>query len=105
MRTVEELLKNNVYREEMSFGEHLAFVNYWFDKYENEGFCDTFESPFDLSEWDSKYKGMKFVVCGRCTLNDCDIETLPMWRIEFEDGHQMDAYPEEICKLERVDLK
>ena len=25
-----------------------------------------------------------------------DLESLPAWKIEFEDGHKMSAYPEEI---------
>lgn len=101
MRTIEELIEENIYREEMTQEEHQAFVEYWFDKYEKFGFCDTFESPYDLSYANKQYEGKCFQVIARCTTNDCDLETLPMWRIEFEDGYQTDAYPEEICRLER----
>jgi hypothetical protein len=41
--------------------------------------------------------------CGHkeCYLVERLIECLPAWKIEFEDGHKMEAYPEEICIFER----
>ena len=34
---------------------------------------------------------------GRCEEGkEWDLESLPAWNIEFEDGHKMSAYPEEI---------
>lgn len=34
---------------------------------------------------------------GRCEEGkEWDLESLPAWKIEFEDGHKMNAYPEEI---------
>ena len=101
MRTTQELIDENIYREEMTTEEHIAFIDYWFDEYEKNGFCDTFDSPFDLKDADIPYIGKQFQVTGRVGLNEADLETLPMWHIEFEDGHTMDAYPEEITILER----
>lgn len=101
MRTVQELIDENVCREEMTTEEHIAFVNYWFEQYEKGGFCESFATPFDLHDWDRPYIGKSFQVTGRVEFYEADLETLPMWHIEFEDGHRMDAYPEEITKIER----
>lgn len=101
MRTVQELIDENIYREEMTTEEHIAFVDYWFDQYEKGGFCETFETPFDLKDVDKPYVGKPFEVVGRVAMYEADLETLPMWHIEFEDGHTMYAYPEEITILER----
>lgn len=35
--------------------------------------------------------------------NGADLECLPMWHIQFENGDKMAAYPEEICLYERKD--
>ena len=46
---------------------------------------------------DKKYIGKPFKVIGRCEEGkEWDLESLPAWNIEFEDGHKMSAYPEEI---------
>ena len=33
------------------------------------------------------------------------MENLPQWIIKFEDGKEINAYPEEICKLEVEERK
>lgn len=106
MRTIEELLKLGVYREDMTVEEEKIFVNYWFDKYESEGFSKVFCSPFDFPDENStKYNGKKFEVIGRVNPLDEDangayLEFLPMWTIKFKDGYTMAAYPEEIIPSE-----
>lgn len=35
--------------------------------------------------------------------NGADLECLPMWHIQFENGDKIAAYPEEICLYERKD--
>lgn len=42
MRTLEELLKNNISREKMTEEEEKLFVDYWFDRYEKMGFKKVF---------------------------------------------------------------
>lgn len=106
MRTIEELLKLGVYREDMTEEEEKIFVNYWFDKYESEGFAKVFCSPYTFTDEEpTKYNGKKFEVVGRVKPLDedehgSDLECLPMWNIKFEDGYTMAAYPEEIIPNE-----
>ena len=109
MRTIEELLNENVLREDMTEEEEKIFVNYWFDKYESEGFAKVFYSPYNLMLGDlTKYNGKKFEVISRVKPldedeNGADLECLPMWNIKFEDGHTAAAYPEEIIPSEIKD--
>lgn len=99
MRSVEELIHNNISREDMTKEEEKTFVEYWFNKYEEEGFLEKFHVVYGGMD---DYKGKKFKVLSRCKEGTFwDLETLPAWNIEFEDGEKLEAYPEEICKLER----
>lgn len=67
---------------------------FWYDGYK---FADTFWTPYD----DYKDKiGLKFEVVRRCTTEDVDAECLPVWLIKFEDGEEINAYPEEIIEEE-----
>lgn len=107
MRTIEELLNINIPRDEMTEEEEKIFVNYWFDKYESEGFAKVFCSPYELfTEEPTKYNGKKFEAIGRVkpldedNENGADLECLPTWNIKFEDGYTMAAYPEEIIPSE-----
>lgn len=88
-------------RDDMSFEEELEYVKDCFDTYENIGFTDTFQTPYEDK---AKYNGMRFSVVKRLSYveNDTDLECLPMWRIKFENGEEIDAYPEEICEAEIV---
>jgi len=96
-----------MYREDMTRKQELEFVNKCFDEYEKEGFSKVFISPYDLGE-NINRQGKSFKVLGRVrptTETDngedtADLETLPMWRIQFEDGEIMGAYPEEIIPSE-----
>lgn len=109
MRTIEELLNENVLREDMTEEEEKIFVNYWFNKYESEGFAKVFCSPYEFTDKEpTKYNGKKFEVVGRVKPLDEDehgavLECLPMWNIKFEDGYTMAAYPEEIISSEIKD--
>ena len=105
MRTVEQLIAENICRTEMTYEEEVVFVNYWYDKYEEEGFCKTFLSPYMQYK---KYNGQSFEVLKRVPIgidgNDnlgFDLECLPVWNIRFADGFETFAYPEEICLAER----
>lgn len=90
-------------RDNLSYEEEKAFVEDCFDTYEHIGFADTFGTPYD---GERKYVGMKFTVLGRVKdiaedKDGADLECLPMWNIQFENGDTMAAYPEEICLAER----
>ena len=88
-------------RSDLDENEHRSFVTDCFDTYEGFGFINTFHSPFEENE---KYNGRKFTVIRRLTEKDADLECLPMWRIRFEKGKEIDAYPEEICFVENLSL-
>lgn len=101
-RPVSELIAGNIPRDHMTEEEERAFVNHWFNEYERTGFAATFDSPYgDLK----KYKGQKFEVLGRFGEDTHDLEVLPAWRIRLECGVELQANPEEICKLEREQSK
>lgn len=88
------------------YQEH-KFVNNCFFIYENIGFTDTFGTPYTGETKYKKYTGMRFTVVGRVKEitedkeHGADLECLPMWYIQFENGDIVAAYPEEICLAER----
>ena len=84
-------------RDEMSTDREREFLKDLYDTYEAVGFADEFWSPFDTRDEDKKYIGQPFKVIGRCEEGkEWDLDSLPAWKIAFEDGHQTCAYPEEI---------
>lgn len=84
-------------RDEMSIDRKRDFLKDLYDAYEAVGFVNIFWTPFDLNDEDKSYVGKLFKVIGRCEEGkEWDLESLPAWKIEFEDGHKMAAYPEEI---------
>lgn len=101
-RSVAELIKQNIPRDHMTIEEEKAFVAHWFDEYERTGFSATFDSPYSEQK---KYKGQTFEVLGRCGEASHDLEVLPCWKIRLECGVELEAYPEEICNLERAQSK
>src|SRR5699024_2218724 len=94
-------------REEMTKEQEIEHLNKWFDIYEKEGFSKVFITPYDLHGGETR-NGESFKVLGRVkpmTEHDngedtTDLENLPMWTIQFEDGETMGAYPEEIIPSE-----
>ena len=98
------LYNSNKTRNDLTEDEERNFVNDCFDLYEHIGFTDTFGTPYTSEQ---KYVDMKFSVLDRVRdisqdqENGVDLECLPMWNIQFENGDQMAAYPEEICLAER----
>ena len=90
-------------RDNLSYEEEKSFVEDCFNTYEYIGFANTFGTPYD---GERKYVGMKFTVLDRVKditedKNGTDLECLPMWNIQFENGDTIYAYPEEICLAER----
>lgn len=84
-------------RETMTEEREKEFVEDCFSYYEAEGFSKRFWSPYDSHK---KYVYEAFEVVGRCTTDDCDLCTLPMWRIKFSDETIISVYPEEIISSE-----
>ena len=78
-----------------------SFVSACFDVYEYVGFKPIFESPYEVfPEGLVDNNGKPFTVISRCTEDQCDLDSLPMWNIKFADGYECQAYPEEICYAE-----
>lgn len=109
MRTPTQMIQKKVYREDMTFEEEKAFVRLMYRKYEKAGFKPTYEMSAKLPENEMKYNGQPFKVVKRCEIPDNPTEEkkfnyylceLPMWTIKFEDGHKLNAYPEEISTLD-----
>ena len=88
----------NVDRYTLSEEVEKDFVEDAFNMYETGGFSPTFHTPFtDRADMN----GVAFQVIGRATTEECDLEQLPVWKIEFEDGTEDYAYPCEITEIER----
>ena len=79
----------------LSDEEFLEFKNDCYELYEKTGFIEKFDSPYDDQE---EHKGMTFKVIRRATTDEVDIEVMPVWFVEFENGDTVYCYPEEICK-------
>lgn len=69
---------------------------------EEEGFSRTFFTPYSDH---SDRIGQPFSIARRLEEEDADLECLPMWKIRFEDGTEIDAYPEEIIPSQIASVK
>lgn len=85
--------------DDMTDEELLEFKNDCFSMYEETGFLEKFDSPYDD---EGEHNGMTFKVIRRATIEECDLEAMPLWLIEFENGDTAYCYPEEICKIEKI---
>lgn len=87
----------NVNADNLTEKQLEMFKHDCFQMYEQTGFIERFNSPYDEN---SEHNGMKFRVIRRATRQECDLESMPLWLIEFENGHTAYCYPEEICTIE-----
>lgn len=83
--------------DDMTDDEFQIFKNDCFSVYEETGFLEKFDSPYDD---EGEHNGMAFKVIRRATTEECDLEAMPLWVVEFENGDTAYCYPEEICKFE-----
>lgn len=74
---------------------NMTIVARKFRHAEEVGFRDTFTTPYTQHK---DKEGQPFKVLRRCTLEECDLECLPMWWIRFPDGTETCAFSEEIIK-------
>lgn len=94
------------YRGQMSLEREREFVADCFDCYESEGFARNFWSQSGDYE---KFIGKPFSVVGRVKEYDdqhedgAELECLPMWKIRFEDGTQIDVFPDEVILREMLE--
>lgn len=107
-RTPSTLIKDRVYREDMTWEEERDFVKHMFGRYEKSGFFTTYSPVRTLPEDKQIYKGKPYKIIKRMEVPNTQEEEkrgmlvmdLPAWLIEFEDGNRMVAYPEDISKLD-----
>lgn len=91
----------NINTDDMTEEQFLEFKNDCYEMYEETGFIDKFDSPYDdIGGGEHEHNGMAFKVLRRATQDEVDIEAMPIWLIEFENGDTAYCYPEEICKAE-----
>ena len=97
--TKEEFEKkwNGVSTDEMTDTQFCAFKEDAFSMYEETGFLSRFDSPYDEG---GEHNGMEFKVLRRATAAECDLEAMPLWFVQFQNGDTAYCYPEEICKVE-----
>ena len=87
--------------DDMTDEELLKFKDHCFSVYEETGFLEKFDSPYDdIGGGRHEHNGMAFKVLRRATTEEVDVEVMPVWLIEFENGDTAYCYPEEICKKE-----
>lgn len=84
-------------RDFMSEEEEREFINDYTNCCEEEGFNNVYWTPYEELK---DCKGKKFKVLRRLTEKECDLDAMPMWEIQFEDGTVRGAYPEEIIPSE-----
>lgn len=85
-----------LYIEDMTDEQFMEYKEDCFALFEHGGFADKFDSPYDD---EGEHNGMAFKVLRRATTEECDLEAMPIWLVEFENGDTAYCYPEEICKL------
>ena len=79
-------------------GQLRAYKDDCFKVYETSGFSKRFHSPYDENH---EHNGKPFKVVRRATTDECDLESMPVWVVAFEDEKEpYFCYPEEICKIE-----
>jgi hypothetical protein len=85
----------------LSDDELRDFKNDCFYLYEQTGFLELFDSPYDdIGGGMHEHNGMRIEVIRRATEEECDLEAMPLWLIRFENGDEAYCYPEEIALIE-----
>lgn len=82
-------------RDTLSGERLLRFIDDCFSCYEQKGFKETFDSPYDDH---GEHNGMAFTVIRRSMEGESDLEALPIWKIRFQNGDEAWCYPKEIIK-------
>lgn len=108
--TKEEFSKKwkNVDVDSLSFEQLKQFKEDCFQLYEETGFLEKFDSPYDD---EGEHNGMRFEMLRRARpfnpdgkteeeKGEVDLRAMPVWKIRFENGEEAFCYPEEICRLE-----
>lgn len=96
MNGVDSMLKRNSVTEKVYgvIGKELTLDD--FQMYQREGFIAT---QSDLQ----KYNNKPFQILRSLTSDEVDAVSAPVFKIQFEDGHQTDAYMDEIFESKIFD--
>lgn len=86
---------NGVSTETITEAQFAELKEDAFSMYEETGFLAKFDSPYDN---EGEHDGMGFKVLRRATTAECDLEAMPIWFVQFQNGDTAYCYPEEICK-------
>lgn len=97
--------------DELETDKLREFKDDCFNLYEQTGFLEIFDSPFDdTGGGDHEHNGMRFEVIRRATEynsetgeGECDLVAMPLWLVRFENGDEALCYPEEIAVIEHED--
>lgn len=84
-------------REDMSESQQIEFLEHCYKLYEREGFAKKFWC--NSSDFEGRI-GETFKVVRRIWQEDADLDSLPMWEIQFEDGSTTVAWADEIIPSE-----
>ena len=84
-------------RREMSFEDEYMYIQDWYTLSETLQ-KKPFNTPY--SDWQS-HNGKDFTIISPVyySIEDIDIEALPLWKIRFETGEEIWADPEEIFEI------
>ena len=91
---------NGKFIEELPEEKYREYINDCFDAYENnDKFATIWWSPY----WEDVPFGAKIVSIRRAEeeRDQVDLDCMPMWIIQFDNGHSQAAYPEELILSER----
>ena len=83
--------------DDMDDRQMTAFKEDCFEMYEQQGFLEKFNSPYDEG---GEHNGQEFKVLRRATREEVDVEAMPIWLVEFENWDTAYCYPEEICRVD-----
>lgn len=87
--------------ETMTDEEFREFKQDCFAMYEETGFLEKFDSPYDdIGGGEHEHNGMAFKVIRRANEGEADLESMPLWLVQFENGDTAFCYPEEITVVE-----
>jgi hypothetical protein len=86
---------------DVSIEQAREYVNHCFDLYEKEGFAKEYWTPYEDKSL-TQHIGKSFKMIKRMGEPEYDLEALPAWLIKFEDGEEIEAYPEEIISSQMI---
>lgn len=77
------------------------YIGDMFDAWEKSDLLPVYQT-IDVGDSEEKrHDGKPFTVVRRVTLDECDPDAMPMWRIRFDDGFETSAFPEEIYEQKK----